>query len=117
MRARVVTASVVLLTCITCEACEKKAPPTEHVVEAGPKAGVTADAAVVASPVGGADAAVEAAAGGPCPDDMAYVKTSFCPDVERRCLDMEHEETNHLEICHAYAHEQRCRTEEHELAA
>ena len=25
---------------------------------------------------------------------------------------MEHEETNHLEICHAFAHDQRCRTEE-----
>jgi hypothetical protein len=117
MRARVVTASVVLFACVACEACEKKAPPTEPVVEAGPNAGVTPDAAVAASPVGAADAAAEAGAGGPCPDDMAYVETSFCPDVERRCLDMEHEETNHLEICHAYAHEQRCRTEEHKLAA
>ena len=48
---------------------------------------------------------------------MAHVETSFCPDVERRCLDMEHEETNHLEICHAFAPEQRCRTEERKLAA
>ena len=47
---------------------------------------------------------------------MAYVHTSFCPDVERHCLDMEHEETNHLEICHAFAHEQRCRTDEHDIA-
>jgi hypothetical protein len=46
----------------------------------------------------------------PCPDDMAYVATSFCPDVERQCLDMEYEKTNHLQICHAFAHEQRCRT-------
>ena len=43
---------------------------------------------------------------------MAHVDTTFCPDVERRCLDMEHEEKNNLEICHAFAHEQRCRTDE-----
>jgi hypothetical protein len=52
----------------------------------------------------------------PCPDDMAYVATRFCPDVERHCLDMEHEKTNHLAICHAFAHEQRCRTAERPVA-
>jgi sulfatase modifying factor 1 len=46
----------------------------------------------------------------PCPDDMVRVTTTFCPDVERRCIDMEHDEKNHLPICHAFAHEQTCRT-------
>ncbi len=46
----------------------------------------------------------------PCPSDMAHVATTFCPDIERQCLDMEHDEDNHLPICHAFAHEQRCRT-------
>jgi hypothetical protein len=47
-----------------------------------------------------------------CPEDMVWVSTSYCPEVERRCLDMEEEVNNHLSICHAYAHEQRCGTEE-----
>lgn len=52
----------------------------------------------------------------PCPDDMIHVSTSFCPDIERRCLDMEHEKTNHLDICHAFAHDQRCRTDERPIS-
>jgi hypothetical protein len=52
----------------------------------------------------------------PCPGDMVYVDTSFCPDVERRCTDIEHEKINHLDICHAFAHEQRCRTAERRVA-
>jgi hypothetical protein len=54
----------------------------------------------------------DAGAGGECPDDMIHVATDFCPDIERRCLDMEHEEKNNLAICHAFAHTQRCRTGE-----
>jgi sulfatase modifying factor 1 len=45
----------------------------------------------------------------PCLDDMVYVDTSFCSDVERRCLDVEHERHNNLDICHAFAPEQHCR--------
>lgn len=44
---------------------------------------------------------------------MAYVDTMFCPDVERECIDVEHEEPNHLTICHAFAKgKQRCKTKE-----
>jgi hypothetical protein len=54
-------------------------------------------------------APVEAgAAASPCPDDMAFVDTLYCPDVERRCIDMEHEDINNLDICHAFAHQQQC---------
>lgn len=51
-----------------------------------------------------------------CPDDMVEVRGSICPSVERRCVDMEHEKTNHLEICHAFAHEQRCRSRDRPIA-
>jgi sulfatase-modifying factor enzyme 1 len=51
-----------------------------------------------------------------CPDDMLYAETSFCPDIERRCLDLEHEHINHVDICHAFAHEQRCRGAERRVA-
>jgi formylglycine-generating enzyme len=55
----------------------------------------------------------------PCPDDMLYVETSFCPDVDRRCLTVEHEPINHLDICHAFAQApgaQRCRGQERSMA-
>lgn len=38
----------------------------------------------------------------PCPDDMVYVDTTYCDDLERECLDLEHEEPNHLKICHRF---------------
>ena len=44
----------------------------------------------------------------PCPLDMQLVETSYCPDIQRRCLEVEHEHTNHLDICHAFARAQRC---------
>lgn len=46
------------------------------------------------------DAGVERA---PCPADMVYVDTEFCPTVERECLELETKNPNHLKICHAYA--------------
>jgi formylglycine-generating enzyme len=55
-------------------------------------------------------------AGSPCPEDMVAVDTSFCPDIERRCLDMEHEGINNIDICHAFAHQQRCRVEPRRIA-
>jgi formylglycine-generating enzyme required for sulfatase activity len=42
---------------------------------------------------------------------MIHVATDFCPDIERRCLDVEHDKKNHLPICHAFALDQRCRTD------
>jgi formylglycine-generating enzyme required for sulfatase activity len=47
---------------------------------------------------------------------MAYVDTTFCPDIERRCVDMEHEKINHLPICHAFAHESRCPSAEKRIS-
>ena len=51
-----------------------------------------------------------------CPDDMVRVDTIFCPDVERRCRDVEHEHTNHLDICHAFAHDEHCRSAPRRIA-
>jgi formylglycine-generating enzyme required for sulfatase activity len=48
---------------------------------------------------------------------MAYVDTTYCSDIERHCVDMEHEPINNLDICHAYAPgEQRCRTKARRIA-
>lgn len=52
----------------------------------------------------------------PCPDDMVSVDTLYCPDIERRCIDMEHEDINNLDICHAFAHQQRCRIRPRRIA-
>ncbi len=68
-------------------------------------------------PAPAADEATDAGlAASPCASDMALVDTTFCPDVERRCLDMEHEEINNLDICHAFAHQQRCRIRPRRIA-
>jgi hypothetical protein len=48
------------------------------------------------------------ASSGPCPADMAYVDTTYCDKVERRCLKEEYDKPNHLTICHEFAPEQRC---------
>ncbi len=66
-----------------------------------------------------ADAAPDAEGERPasaCPDDMIAVETTFCPDIVRRCLDAEHDSINNLDICHAFSHEQRCRTRERKIA-
>jgi formylglycine-generating enzyme len=64
------------------------------------EAEVAADAEPLPAPSGTASS---------CPDDMVPVETSFCPDIERTCLAMEHESVNNIDICHAFAKKQRCR--------
>lgn len=34
---------------------------------------------------------------------MVYVDTSFCPKVERRCLEEEYSRENHITLCHRFA--------------
>jgi hypothetical protein len=70
------------------------------------------DATVAAPAPASAPAPVPAPAPAPCPTGMVHVATSFCSDMERKCADMEHEEVNHLDICHAFEHAQRCRVSE-----
>jgi sulfatase modifying factor 1 len=74
-------------------------------------AGNAASATTPGSEVGQVDAS-----GASCPDDMVFVNTTFCPDVERHCTDMEKEHRNHLDICHAFASEQTCRDQARSIA-
>jgi formylglycine-generating enzyme len=63
------------------------------------------------------EAPPRADAGDPrCPQDMVLVDVSFCPDMERRCLDLEHDPHNNLDICHAFARDQRCRGPERRVS-
>jgi formylglycine-generating enzyme len=62
-----------------------------------------------------APAAAQGAPGG-FPDGMVRVDTTFCPDVERRCLDNEHEAINNLDICHAFARPEHCRLRPRRIA-
>jgi sulfatase modifying factor 1 len=94
--------------------CGRSAPADP--AEAGVHPPAEAAAAVDASGPAPSAAVVEAGPASACPDDMVSVDTSYCPDVERRCVDMEHEEKNNLPICHAFAHESRCRTDERRIA-
>ena len=50
-----------------------------------------------------------------CPADMAYVDTNYCSDIERRCLDVEHDAINNLDICHSFAHHSSCRRGERRI--
>ena len=38
----------------------------------------------------------------PCPEGMAHVVKSHCPDLERRCVKSEYESINRLTICHKF---------------
>ncbi len=91
--------SIALLATATCNRGAQPTPGRE---------GSTGSAASTTSP-GSEEAGQVDAAGAPCPDDMVFVDTTFCSDVERRCTDMEKEHRNHLNICHAFATEQTCR--------
>jgi sulfatase modifying factor 1 len=51
----------------------------------------------------------EVTAATPCPQDMVLVDTSYCPKIERVCVDKEYSPQNHITLCHKYAKKQRCR--------
>lgn len=52
-----------------------------------------------------------------CPDDMVYVDTTFCPDLERDCLDLEYDKINHLPICHEFRRQQyECRVRQRRIS-
>lgn len=40
---------------------------------------------------------------------MKLVDGTYCPEVERTCLHEEKDPTNHITLCHAFAHETRCK--------
>jgi formylglycine-generating enzyme len=65
-----------------------------------------------------ASAAVDGAAAGPetppvierrpCPEGMVLVDTSYCPKIERVCVDKEYSPQNRITICHKFAKGHRC---------
>jgi len=44
----------------------------------------------------------------PCPEDMAFVDTTYCPKVALQCVDDEYNAPNHLTICNRFEGEQKC---------
>lgn len=112
MRGRAIAACGVA-SLVACSRGRKEAPP------AAPDASTAAIASAIASATASEHASAAPGARPPevdagprhCPDDMVYVDTTYCSEIDRRCLDMEHEPINHLDICHAFAPgDQRCRT-------
>src|SRR5436190_2140863 len=59
---------------------------------------------------GGTESAAQAAGDGGqgCPPDMVLVDTTYCPDIERTCVDKEYSPQNHITICHRFSTKQRC---------
>jgi hypothetical protein len=51
-----------------------------------------------------------------CPEGMIAVDTTYCPDVDRTCIDAEHDDINNLDICHAFAHHETCRLKPRRIA-
>jgi hypothetical protein len=43
-----------------------------------------------------------------CPAGMILVDTSYCPRIERTCVDEEYSPQNHIVICHRFSEKQRC---------
>jgi sulfatase modifying factor 1 len=37
-----------------------------------------------------------------CPEGMQHVKTEFCPEMERECVDKEYDRPNRITICHRF---------------
>lgn len=103
MRRLASTVFALTLVVAACNRASTEASPDASTPTVTPTSTSTATSTLDASPE---------AASGPCPADMAYVDTMFCPDVERECLDVEHEEPNHLVICHRYKPETKCKTKE-----
>jgi formylglycine-generating enzyme len=54
----------------------------------------------------------EAAPAAMCPAGMIFVETSYCPHVERKCLEEEFSPQNNITICHKFAPTQKCLDEQ-----
>jgi hypothetical protein len=82
------------------------AGPTKAEVDAGPP---EASASMQPEPdAGAADAPVESAQASACPNGMIFVDTSYCPRIDRKCIDEEYSPQNKITICHKFATSQRC---------
>src|SRR5712671_1772219 len=80
--------------------------PTKAEVDAGPP---EASASMQPEPdAGAADAPVVSAQASACPNGMILVDTSYCPRIDRKCIDEEYSPQNKITICHKFATSQRC---------
>jgi hypothetical protein len=55
-----------------------------------------------------ADASIESTQVSACPNGMILVDTTYCPNVDRRCIDEEYSPQNKITICHKFATTQHC---------
>ncbi|HLM74914.1 MAG TPA: SUMF1/EgtB/PvdO family nonheme iron enzyme [Polyangiaceae bacterium] len=76
------------------------APPAPSVIPGSLKGQGAEEPESVASP--------SPAPRGPCPDDMIFVDTTYCPSVRLRCLKDEYNDSNNITICHEFAPGQAC---------
>lgn len=82
------------------------APPEPSLI---PRSGPPADpGAAASSSPGDPPLSSPPAQAGPCPDDMAFVDTLYCPNVRLRCLKDEFNDANNITICHEFAPGQVC---------
>src|SRR5262249_11015434 len=72
------------------------------VVDGAPAPDVEVDATIRA------DAPPEAAPVSNCPNGMILVDTTYCPRVERKCIEEEYSPQNKITICHKFSTAQRC---------
>lgn len=86
------------------------APPGSSIPELPPpsspaaasSAGAASSAEAASSAAASSSAPPPPAAKPPCPEGMAHVDGTYCPTVERVCLQKEENKANHITLCHEF---------------
>lgn len=98
------------LSCGAGEAPPVTAPPPPEAPAPPPPALIPGDVSDASDAGASADDAGTPDAGAAsCPAGMVLVDTTYCPDVQLRCLKSEYNKPNHITICNQFAPGQRCR--------
>ena len=77
-------------------------PAPSHVVSPVPAPAPAPVPVNVPEPPALASASAPAPAPALCRPGMQHVKTSYCPDMKRECVDKEYDKPNRITICHRY---------------
>lgn len=88
-----------------------KVPTTfvASVADAGLDAEISDAAAMSIDPDAAAPVVQQDKPASACPDDMIYVDTTYCPEVDLHCLNSSYNTANHIVICNEFAKEpQKC---------
>lgn len=93
--------ALVLLGCGQQPKPSSAAPTTALPVVTAP-ASSSAAAVTIPAPAEPATAPAESQTEEPCPSGMQHVRTSFCPKVQRECVDKEYDVPNRITICHHF---------------